>query len=202
MAHWFVSQARDAFPRWRKAFPDALTASVAQVQREATAGDHVWVMNDVRNWEQWVNDFYQRGAIVIVLSLAPAGNEALHALEAGARGYAHALSPAERFQQAALVTANQGIWVPPELLGRVIGATFRALGGESRLPEEDLRALTERERAVAIAVATGHSNKAVARQLDITERTVKAHLGAVFRKLGVRDRMQLVLRLSRQAETS
>ncbi len=53
---------------------------------------------------------------------------------------------------------------------------------------------------MALAVAEGRSNKEVARQLDITERTVKAHLGAVFRKLGVRDRMQLVLWLAKQDE--
>ena len=46
----------------------------------------------------------------------------------------------------------------------------------------------------------GCSNKEVARQLDITERTVKAHLGAIYRKLGVRDRMQLVLKMAKQGE--
>ena len=53
--------------------------------------------------------------------------------------------------------------------------------------------LTEREREVAIAVAQGASNKEIARQLDITERTIKAHVGAILEKLGVRDRLQLSL---------
>jgi len=53
--------------------------------------------------------------------------------------------------------------------------------------------LTPRERDVAIEVAHGATNKEVAQRLNITERTVKAHLGAVFEKLGVRDRLQLVL---------
>ena len=56
--------------------------------------------------------------------------------------------------------------------------------------------LTTRERLVAEAIAAGKTNKEAARELDITERTVKAHLGAVFDKLGVRDRLQLVLLLS------
>ena len=53
--------------------------------------------------------------------------------------------------------------------------------------------LSAREKDVARAVAAGKSNKEVAKELDITERTVKAHLSAVFEKLHVRDRLQLVL---------
>ncbi len=53
--------------------------------------------------------------------------------------------------------------------------------------------LTEREREVAKAVAQGASNKEIARQLDITERTIKAHVGAILEKLGARDRLQLSL---------
>lgn len=63
-------------------------------------------------------------------------------------------------------------------------------------PQNPLVGLTPRENAVAKAVAAGQSNKEVARQLDITERTVKAHLSAVFTKLGVRDRLHLVLAIS------
>jgi DNA-binding CsgD family transcriptional regulator len=48
-------------------------------------------------------------------------------------------------------------------------------------------------------VADGKSNREVAEQLFISERTVKAHLGAAFEKLGVRDRVQLVLHLQRSA---
>jgi DNA-binding NarL/FixJ family response regulator len=53
--------------------------------------------------------------------------------------------------------------------------------------------LSARELQVAQAVAEGRSNKEVADLLSISERTVKAHLGAVFEKLGIRDRLQLVL---------
>ncbi|UUA74872.1 helix-turn-helix transcriptional regulator [Cellvibrio sp. QJXJ] len=68
------------------------------------------------------------------------------------------------------------------------------------LPSADLNLLTGRERAVAELVAAGKTNKEVARELDITERTVKAHLGASFEKLGVRDRLQLALAFSNNAK--
>ncbi len=58
--------------------------------------------------------------------------------------------------------------------------------------------MSEREREVAFAVAEGLTNKSVAQRLDITERTVKAHLSAVFDKFGVRDRMQLALQISQR----
>jgi DNA-binding NarL/FixJ family response regulator len=55
--------------------------------------------------------------------------------------------------------------------------------------------LTAKEKLVAELVAKGFTNKEVAKQLAITDRTVKAHLTAVFDKLGVRDRVHLALLL-------
>ena len=49
---------------------------------------------------------------------------------------------------------------------------------------------------MARLVAGGASNREVAEQLSITERTVKAHLSAIFEKLGLRDRLQLSLRIN------
>ncbi len=68
-----------------------------------------------------------------------------------------------------------------------LGVTSRP-GAGNRLGE-----LTPRESQIAELVAGGASNKLIARQLDITDRTVKAHLGAIFQKLGVSDRLQLAL---------
>jgi DNA-binding NarL/FixJ family response regulator len=62
-----------------------------------------------------------------------------------------------------------------------------------RAAADRLSMLTRREQEVARAVANGSSNKEVARQLGITERTVKAHIGAVFQKLNARDRLHLAL---------
>lgn len=198
MAQLFVYRGRDDIPRWREAFPEARVVSPEQARGQATAGDRVWVMDQVPDWQRLVSLLARRGATLSVLSYSPDSRKAFQALEAGARGYAHALSPPELLRQMEVVTHHQGIWVPPELLAQVVGGAFRALGGQASLHEDTLAPLTERERTVALAVADGQTNKEVARRLDITERTVKAHLGAVFRKLGVRDRLQLILWLSHQ----
>lgn len=200
MGNLFVSHKRAELPRLRSAFNDIRHLTPARAANTAQKGNHVWLMTDSTTWAQLTTTLAQNGVIVVVMSLTPSEAEAMQALQAGARGYLHALSPAELLQQAALVTANQGIWVPAELLGKVLGGVFIRLGGEESLAPDTLASLTERERAVALAVMEGHSNKEVARQLDITERTVKAHLSAVYRKLGVRDRMQLVLKMAKQGE--
>ena len=198
MAQLFVCQRQGEMPRWREAFPEADRIDPHQARTQVAHDDRVWVMSNLEGWTSLVATLSGRGAILNVLSYVPTSREAFQALDAGARGYAHALSPPELLRQVELVTSHQGIWVPPELMARVVGGTFRALGGEASLDEGALSVLTGRERAVALAVARGETNKEVARRLDITERTVKAHLGAVFRKLGVRDRLQLILRLSHQ----
>jgi len=78
----------------------------------------------------------------------------------------------------------------------------RLLVGVNRLPPRAVspsqvlqEKLTEREREVALAVSRGASNKEVARQLGITERTVKAHVSIIFTKLAVQDRLHLALRI-------
>lgn len=198
--HLFVCQGENVIPRWTEAFPNARQCTPQQARAQASQGDHVWVLSDLDEWMGLVTTLAQRGALVVALSYRPDVNQAFQALDAGARGYAHALSAPALLTQVALVTANQGLWVWPELLQQVVGTTFRLLGGGARMNEGALAGLTARERDVALAVAAGKSNKEVARQLDITERTVKAHLGAVFRKLHIRDRMQLVLTLSGQGQ--
>jgi len=57
--------------------------------------------------------------------------------------------------------------------------------------------LTQREVEVATLLKQGLSNKLIARELNITERTVKAHIAAIFQKKGVKDRLHLALLLAK-----
>jgi DNA-binding NarL/FixJ family response regulator len=80
---------------------------------------------------------------------------------------------------------------------RLVNATSRLQAATSAavLPEGETwsKDLTDREKQVASTLAGGASNKEIARALGITERTVKAHVGAILEKLQVRDRLQLSL---------
>ena len=192
--HLAVINGRDRNSRWHSAFPEGQLCRSADVLEQVDSGDCIWVMAQ-GDWAVLVNELVGRGAVVTVMTYAPTSTQAVQALAAGARGYVHALSPAALLQRVATVISHQGLWVGSELLTQVAGATFKALGGGESHTDR-LAGLTARERTVALAVAEGRSNKEVARELDITERTVKAHLSGVFRKLAVRDRLQLVRALT------
>jgi DNA-binding NarL/FixJ family response regulator len=86
-------------------------------------------------------------------------------------------------------------------MGRMIRTLRRSIPPDVSHPPAGFETLTVREREVALAVTTGASNKDIALQLGMTERTVKMHLGSAFKKLDVRDRMHLVLCLAQPAAT-
>ncbi|WLD58813.1 response regulator transcription factor [Salinispirillum sp. LH 10-3-1] len=194
--HYFVSATSDSHPRWVQAFDDALMipAPPPVMDRDTV----VWVHTSMSNWTDIVASAVRCEARAIVLTLGPRQPELIAALTAGARGYAHAWSSIDILQQIAKVVDNGGLWVGADFLNQLVSATAARLqdAAEDDHADDDLLStLTDREREVALAVAAGASNKEVARQLDITERTVKAHLGVVFQKLGVRDRLHLALQL-------
>ena len=115
------------------------------------------------------------------------------ALRAGVCGFCHVYAPLETLQLALRVIADGELWVGRSLLSRMLRGL---LHGQSEPRSANwYTGLTDRERQVAGLAAMGESNDAIARQLGITPRTVKAHLSAVFEQLGVADRLQLALRV-------
>lgn len=184
--------------RWREALEDLVLADSAEsVLALAAPGSLLWV--DVARREAITTLRGQRPELALIaLTLSPQTGEALWAFETGARGYCHALAVPDLLRQVALVVANGGLWLGPELMQRTALAVARVTRSDAVVPANSpLEVLTAREREVALQVAGGAANKEVARRLDITPRTVKAHMGAIFEKLGVRDRLQLVLLLRR-----
>jgi DNA-binding NarL/FixJ family response regulator len=199
--------------RWREAFPDGtvheMAALLSRLRAQPATANLVWLSSADAQWPAQLRQILQTrpDARVLLLSNAPDEQEGLRAINSGVRGYAHAHGVPMQLQEVALVAEHGGMWVGPELLRRLVGSTYAALAGRRRadagtLPAgQDWDGLSAREREVARAVSAGHSNKEVATLLHISERTVKAHLSAVFEKLGVRDRLQLVLRLSAAVES-
>lgn len=134
---------------------------------------------------------------IILLTGAPNEKEGVYALKAGAKGYCEkGLPPALLCKAVEMVLTDQ-IWVGrnvvPHLLEELASLSARRLQDASAESFSQLESLTRRERAVACLVGDGASNKEIASRLSITEATVKAHLTAVFRKLGLSDRLRLAL---------
>jgi DNA-binding NarL/FixJ family response regulator len=133
------------------------------------------------------------GRALIVLADEPDEAEAMAALSAGAAGYCNSHADPQVLQQIARVVEGGGVWVGQALMQRLLAATARLIPASSDERAAWRSTLTAREQEVAIALAQGGSNKEIARQLDITERTVKSHVSALLEKLGARDRLQLSL---------
>jgi DNA-binding NarL/FixJ family response regulator len=130
---------------------------------------------------------------LVVLADDPTQDDAMLALAAGAVGYCNGHAAPSVLKQVATVVENGGIWVGQGLMQRLLTATARIVPQADVADTAWRSALTAREQEAAILLAKGASNKEIARQLDITERTVKSHVSAMLEKLGVRDRLQLSL---------
>lgn len=132
---------------------------------------------------------------ILVASLKPDDEQGRTYLAAGAKGYIHAYMPPEALDTALKVVAGGGIWMGASLLARLLRQLDHAVPPVPEVKDKHTWAegLTPREKEVAERAARGMANQAIAQDLGITERTVRAHISAVFEKLGVPDRLMLAL---------
>ncbi len=110
----------------------------------------------------------------------------VRAARAGACGYLLKSMPPEDIRSAVHAAARGETAVAPRLVARLLREY--ADGRVSRSPALDR--LTERETAVLRELASGLSNVEIGQRLYVSEGTVKTHVAAILRKLGVRDRTQ------------
>jgi two-component system, NarL family, response regulator LiaR len=132
---------------------------------------------------------------VIVLTSFLDDDKIFPAVRAGAAGYLlKDVQPQELV--GAIRTVHDGnALLHPAVTARLLDG----LAGEQREAAPDL--LTPREREVLALVAQGLANKAIARELGVSEKTVKTHVGSILRKLGVTDRTQAALYAVREGLT-
>jgi len=197
--HLFVVRQDGVQTRWREAFGDLdVVADVeAALQLPPIEYGLVWLDVSFRTSFGVLRTTRPEWPL-IALTLSPSADEGMLAFESGVGGYCHAMAAPEMLRQVALVVSNGGLWLGADLMNRAASALSRftaPVPAAAAAASDPLAGLTPRERDVALIVAGGASNKEVARRLDITPRTVKAHMGTIFEKLHVRDRLQLVLAL-------
>lgn len=125
----------------------------------------------------------------IVVTGTGADDEAiLKALAGGAKGYLdEAASPAE-FVQAMRVVNQGSVWAPRRVMSMFID---RVTASPGRIFPAGRVEFTEREREVLELLVAGRSNKEIGSVLGIEERTVKAHVAKLMRKVGVQNRIAL-----------
>ena len=144
---------------------------------------------------EWLEVLQTLQIKVIAASSNPNDDEGLMALDAGCAAYCHAYSDVLTLQRVHEAVLAGNVWVGRSLMNRLLKSTARVARKAAMESPEWSQTLTHRETEVANLAANGVSNQRIASQCQITERTVKAHLSAVFEKLNVTDRLQLALRV-------
>lgn len=138
----------------------------------------------------------QQDVQVVVASLSPSDVEGQKMIVAGAKGYFHAYSSMAVLDSVLRQVSTGHIWIGQSLLSRLLSQVSEKLTvTASTSATAWQQGLTPREIDVAQRAALGHSNALIAKDLGIAERTVRAHLSAVFEKLEVTDRLMLTLKV-------
>ena len=124
------------------------------------------------------------------------------ALVTGASGYFESDISEAALLKAVECVINGDIWIKRQLIPKVLDTLVSAKNRKkieqqerSMNRDEILRALSKREGDVAKMISLGESNKNIADKLFISERTVKAHLTSIFKKLNIPDRLHLAVLL-------
>ena len=138
-------------------------------------------------------------APVVILSGEDDPGAILDSIDHGASGFIPKSSTPEIMVAALQLILAGGIYLPPHALRSPPAAADRA--SDVSVSEDPLANLSPRQREVLLRVVQGLPNKVVARELDISEGTVKAHLSAAYRELGVRNRTEAVFVAARYGLT-
>jgi DNA-binding NarL/FixJ family response regulator len=115
------------------------------------------------------------------------------ALRAGASGFLLKDTPPEQLVSAIHVIAHGDALLSPSITRRVISEFVKGAGPQPQAQFPRLQDLTARELEVMKAIARGLSNAEIAKELFVSETTVKTHVARILMKLGLRDRVQAVV---------
>ena len=203
MDHFFVSKDGVLQPRWLEAFPAARDLSKLDRVKAVTEPFTVWINRSLvadQDLASTIAALNKLNGKVVVMSGVLSDEQGLEAVTSGAVGYVHFLAKPSQLQEVALVVEKGGLWLGSQLLQKVISVsqlisaqTNSSAANDQNKPSSKLSLLTDKERQVAQEVGHGASNREIAETLNVSERTVKAHLTSTFEKLMLRDRVQLAL---------
>ncbi len=198
----------DDHPLFRSALQQALTLGLGPVVRLVEADSIAALearLEEKSDWDLVLLDLNMPGAHgfsglvllrgqypqipVVMISAQEEAAVVARAREFGASGFIPKSSPLETLQQAVRTVLDGDEWWPPQLQEMV------SVSAEAKAASAGLASLTPQQFRVLSMVCDGLLNKQIAYELSVSEATVKAHVTAIFRKLGVRTRTQAALLL-------
>jgi DNA-binding NarL/FixJ family response regulator len=133
---------------------------------------------------------------ILVLTAYDTDERILQAVQAGARGYLLKGVPRDEIFQAVRIVHSGGSLLQPAIATKLLNRVGDMLRGERE------ETLTDREMQVLELMAKGYRNKEIAKDLFITERTVKFHANILFQKLNVESRTEAVSQAIQRAMVS
>ncbi len=166
-------------------------AAVAEHHPDAILLDlHMPVLDGVGTTERLTRE--HPDVAIVVLTTYADDETIIAALKAGARGYLTKNADRREISQALHAAAAGNTVLPPEVTAMLLTGAASAQRTKSPIPVELPDDLTAREAEVLKLLAAGLSNGEIARDLFISEHTVKTHINHVFSKTGSRDRAQAI----------
>jgi DNA-binding NarL/FixJ family response regulator len=178
-----AANGREAVEAARRLHPDVVLMDVRMPELDGVEATRLIVEADC-------------GARIIILTTFDLDEYVFAALRAGASGFLLKDAPPADLLSAIRAVASGDAVVAPSVTRRLLSRFAH------RLPEADqidgdghgrLALLTAREREVMLEVARSLSNAEIAERLVLSEATVKSHVGRILAKLGLRDRVQIVV---------
>jgi DNA-binding NarL/FixJ family response regulator len=156
--------------------------------------------------EEGINDISVLLAVqpktkIIIVTDDYKDREEISAILFGAKGYVKATLPSDLISKLVKKISLGELWVDRMFITRLLKeiGDITAIKHDTAVQiDKNMALLTPREREIAQLLTQGGSNRRIADHLHISERTVKAHLGVIFKKMGIKDRLHLALYMARQ----
>jgi DNA-binding NarL/FixJ family response regulator len=178
-----ASNGREAVEAVRELEPDVVLMDVRMPELDGVQATRLIVESE-------------SSARIVILTTFDLDEYVYAALRAGASGFLLKDSPPGDLLSAIRAVASGDAVVAPSVTRRLLSKYAGRLptsGVDDRGEDERLELLTSREREVLLQVARSLSNAEIAEQLVLSEATVKSHVGRILAKLGLRDRVQIVV---------
>ena len=145
----------------------------------------------IKNILNLLEELQRLNVHTILLEDIPSFKNGSNYLRFGINAYGNVIMLKDNLEQALNVVQSNNIWLYPDFISEMI----------NKIPSQDedtsvlLDKLTPAQKNVALLIKDGLTNKEIGIQLDITPRTVKAHLSSIYEKLEVSDRLALAMKL-------
>ena len=130
---------------------------------------------------------------IIILTMYPQDEHVFEALRAGAKAYLLKDTRSKKLLEVIRAVHKGQAVIDPEMTNRLL-SEFRRVTGKKEQKQPKIQSLTDQEQKILTLVAGGASNKDIATELDLSERTIKNYLSVIFQKLQVNNRTEAAIR--------